>query len=63
MELEDQSPLARRLTAGFQASPFDGDLAEMDAAGLVTEGVGQLIEGEAMLSRTGRSPDCSSAAT
>jgi hypothetical protein len=31
----------------FQASPFDGDLAEMDAAGLVTEGVGQLIEGEA----------------
>src|SRR6266446_3255581 len=31
----------------FPASPFDGDLAEMDAAGLVTEGVGQLIEGEA----------------
>lgn len=31
----------------FQAPPFDGDLAEMDAAGLVTEGVGQLIEGEA----------------
>jgi NAD(P)-dependent dehydrogenase (short-subunit alcohol dehydrogenase family) len=31
----------------FQASPFDGDLAEMGAAGLVTEGVGQLIEGEA----------------
>jgi AraC-binding-like domain len=31
----------------FQASPFDGDLAEMDGAGLVTEGVGQLIEREA----------------
>ena len=31
----------------FQISPFDGDLAEMDATGLVTEGVGQLIEGEA----------------
>jgi hypothetical protein len=31
----------------FQTSPFDGDLAEMGAAGLVTEGVGQLIEGEA----------------
>jgi hypothetical protein len=31
----------------FQASPFDDDLAEMDAAVLVTEGVRQLIEGEA----------------
>ncbi|HWZ12926.1 MAG TPA: hypothetical protein VNX22_07305, partial [Acidobacteriaceae bacterium] len=30
-----------------KASPFDGDLAEMGAAGLVTEGVGQLIEGVA----------------
>jgi hypothetical protein len=33
----------------FPASPFDGDLAEMGAAGLVTEGLGQLIEGEAVV--------------
>src|SRR5712672_2219713 len=35
------------LCVALQASPFDGDLAKMRAAGLVTEGVGQLIEGEA----------------
>src|SRR5258708_26508904 len=39
--------LVELLCGALQASPFDGDLAKMRAAGLVTEDVGQLIEGEA----------------
>src|SRR5882757_9809957 len=39
--------VAHHVVREFPASPFDGDLAKMRAAGLVTEGVGQLIEGEA----------------
>src|ERR1700744_5762723 len=35
------------LCGAFQASPFDRDLAEIATVGLVTEGVCQLIEGEA----------------
>jgi len=34
----------------FPASPFDDDLAKMDAAGLLAEGLGQPIE-EKVLSR------------
>ena len=32
----------------FPASPFDDDLAKMDAASLVAEGLGQPIEGEVL---------------